>query len=235
MQVTVLAALRSNEPGAAGVRSDPTMTDRERSPSPRFRSAGAACAAAIGLAGFVPLDGRVDPVRALVVLALWAAPAGWLAARTALGWAVPLVWCATVAVALGDLDRVPACLAIVGTYALGRGAASLGPRRADGTRPAGVATALLVTTSLALAPGLAGVVAEPWPTPVAARLLDVSPVVLVCESAGIDWMRRPGVYETVGCDRFPRTSFATSWTGGWVAAVGLALACLGELRRRRAR
>ena len=187
--------------------------------------------AAVGCLGALPVSGGIDPVRVLVVLALWAPAAGWACWDRRGGWLVPLAWWGVVAASSAStgLDTLRAPMAIGGLFLVGRG---LGSCLAL-SRVRGAVLALLVTVTLAVLPGLAGVAGDPWPVGIASRLLDASPVVWVCESAGVDWMRRPGVYDTVGCDRFARASFATSWMAGSILAVGAGAALLGAIVGRR--
>jgi hypothetical protein len=69
---------------------------------------------------------------------------------------------------------------------------------------------------------------EPWPPEVASVLLDASPVAWASESAGIDWMRHPAVYDAAGtADIGPdlRTGKRS-----WLAAVVLlVVGCLSSL------
>jgi len=191
----------------------------------------------VGSLGFVPGRDGVDPIRALVVLAVWAPAAGWLSAGTLAGWAVPVLAYGALVVAFGttDLDLVAAGWALAGLCWIGRGLARLEPdgSGARGARARGAACPLLVAAALSIAPGFAGAIGRPWSPALARRLLDCSPVVWVAESAGVDWMRRPGVYTTVGCDRFARPSFATSSIAGWLAALGALCALAAELQRAR--
>jgi hypothetical protein len=101
----------------------------------------------------------------------------------------------------------------------------------------GGAGALLLTTSLAS--GLAlrgGAWSVPWPARTAQLLLDLSPVTLVCESAGVrDWMWREGVYEPAGVDRLARRPWRGSLAGPTVLVVGCVLAaCFSRIGRRDA-
>ena len=178
---------------------------------------------ALGLAGLGAGFGA--PVASLAWLALLA-PAGgaWMGrwARSPQAWIPPVVW----AVALLLIGGVPApllaSLAIAGLYAAGMGlGAWLSPERAAGA-------ALLVTGALALAPTFGGALERPWPPTVTARLLDASPVAWAAESAGIDWMRHPAVYDAAGtADIGPNLR---SGRRSWLAATALlVVGCLSSL------
>jgi len=93
-------------------------------------------------------------------------------------------------------------------------------------RAAGVA--LLIAAALSLAPTLGGALERPWPAAHTAWLLDASPVAWAAESAGIDWMRHPAVYEAAGtADIGPELR---SGRRGWLAAGGLlVVGCLLSL------
>jgi hypothetical protein len=76
----------------------------------------------------------------------------------------------------------------------------------------------------------------PWPARAAAVMLDLSPVSLVCESAGVrDWMWREGVYEPAGVDRLARRPWRGSLAGPTMLVVGCILAaCCSRVGRRNA-
>ncbi len=169
---------------------------------------------ALGLAGLGAGFGA--PVASLVWLALLA-PAGgaWMGrwARSPQAWTPPVVWAVALLLIGGVPTPLLASLAIAGLYAAGMGlGAWLSPERAAGA-------ALLIVAALSLAPTLGGVLERPWPPLIAARLLDASPVAWVAESAGIDWMRHPAVYDAAGtADIGPDLR---SGRRSWLAAVGL--------------
>lgn len=129
-------------------------------------------------------------------------PAATLATRCAALLAPPLVWAAIVAWLARGSAAPPeplGALAILGLYALGLATGRAGAahdRASSGLAGAGVWLALLAL--LAGAPMGWGVVSQPWPPDVAARLLDLSPLSVVLESAGADWMRHPAVYDPAG-------------------------------------
>jgi hypothetical protein len=184
---------------------------------------------ALGLAGLGAGFGA--PVALLAWLALMA-PAGgaWMGrwARSPLAWAPPLVWVAALFLTRGVPSPLPAALVVLSLYAAGMGlGAWLSAERAAGA-------ALLIAAGLSLAPALGGTLESPWPAVVTARLLDASPVAWVAESAGIDWMRHPAVYETAGtADIGPDLRTGRR---GWLAAVcllvvGCVFALLAEPRK----
>ncbi len=72
-----------------------------------------------------------------------------------------------------------------------------------------------------------------WPAGVAAVLLDLSPRAFVLESGGVDWMRHPSIYETVGTDRIGpgmRVGWTGSVAGPCLVVVGCALAAFAAAR-----
>ena len=185
-----------------------------------------AALAAVGVAG--PWGG-LDPERALGWLALWALPAGVLAARSDRPWRVvllaPVLLGVFVAPALEVPDPIGGGAAAAGLYALGVG---LGLGLATTAwRAAGAAW--LTAVALAGLPSLAGVGSPaPWPPALAARLLDVSPIGLVAESAGIDWMRHATVYDPVGSSSIG-PELRAAWPGRLAGAAVLLLGCLSAL------
>ena len=87
---------------------------------------------------------------------------------------------------------------------------------------------MLIAGALSLAPTLGGALERPWPPSVTARLLDASPVAWVAESAGIDWMRHPAVYDAAGTAHIGPD--LRSGRRSWLAAVGLlVVGCLSSL------
>ena len=177
----------------------------------------------LGLAGLGAGFGAPEALLAWLALL---APAGgaWMGrwARSPQAWIPPVVWAVALFVTSGVLSPLLACLVIVGLYAVGMGlGAWLPPERAAGA-------ALLVFGALSLAPTMGGALERPWPAPVAARLLDISPVAWAAESAGIDWMRHPAVYEAAGTADIGLE--LRSGRRGWLAAGGLlVVGCLLSL------
>ena len=77
----------------------------------------------------------------------------------------------------------------------------------------------------------------PWSPGVTSWLLDLSPRTLLMESAGLDWMRHPAMYEAAGTDRLGpglRTVFAGPVAGSTTLLVGCAALAGRALIRRRA-
>lgn len=178
----------------------------------------------------------------LAWLALWAAPAGLACECVGLaGWptalAVPGGW--MVMIALRDASggatlahpAWTACI-LAGLFLVGFGIA----RAVSPFGPAGVA--LLLASGAVLAGvgqffGLSG--AAPWSPSVAARLVDLSPVSWVVESAGLDWMRHPAQYEPVGTASMGpdvRVAFRGALAGPVVLLVGCATSLAATAARR---
>jgi len=193
--------------------------------------------AAVGALGALPsATSGADPVALLVWIALWSAPAGFAcgAAGTrhpALAALAPAAWMGLAAVVDGLSPRdlpSPAwgALAWSGLFAAGFGLGRLAPGRPFG----GIAALFLFSALLAALPVATGHLAAPLPPPAAARLLDLSPVTLVEECAGVDWMRHPAVYDPAGSadiDPSLRIAYRGSLAGPLAFVVGCALAAVG--------
>lgn len=170
-------------------------------------------AAGVGLAGAPP-----EPLG-LAWLALVAAPAGTLAGGLGrAGLAVPAVWAGWLLAA-----GLPwAAAAVLGLVALG---AAVGTRRPT-TRVADAGVLLLLGAALAGLPSLGGVAGHaPWSPKTTAVLLDLSPVVLVVECAGVDWLRHPAVYGPAGGDAIGPV-LRGPWSGPLAGSVSLLVGCL---------
>ena len=192
------------------------------------RSLGLASVALVGALPFaVGPAGRVsDPLLLLVWLALCAAPSG--AALRALGlrlWpygaAMVGAWGALlVSVAATAAREVPTplwgVLALAGLVVSGAALASMARSAASCALALGVLGLGLALWPIA--PGLSGV---PWPPAIASLSLDLSPVSLVVEASGLDWMRTAGVYDSAGTDRFERAP----WSGELAGPAALVLGC----------
>ena len=178
---------------------------------------------ALGLVGLS--SGLGAPVGALSWMALTAAAGGaWMGgwARSLLAWAPPLVWAGALMLVRGVPAPLSASLAVMALYAAGMGlGAWLSRERAAGA-------ALLVSAGLALAPTFGGGLAKPWEPELSAALLDASPVAWIVESAGIDWMRHPAMYDPAGtADIGPELR---SGRRSWLAAVVLlVVGCISSL------
>ena len=198
--------------------------------------------------------GAVEPVLYLAWLALLAPAAGALAGARGLGLfpfglAVPGLWLAALALAGASaagggppgsppLPRpFQAALVVTGLFAAGLAFGCRSPR-ADPALALRVGCAragllLLVGALLAGLAGRGGAPGRPLEPGLAALALDLSPVTLALESAGVDWMRDPAVYDPAGTDRFLRHRWRGSLAGPLTLLVGCALALAAELRRRR--
>lgn len=207
--------------------------------------------AAVGCLGAFAVGREAgDPVAFLIWLAVTAPACGFLLG--ALGvrpWpfapAAPGIWMAALAwldvASARDLATpIWSALAWTGLFALGLG---LGRLRAPGrgidarSRALGGAGVLLVIAAALVAlPGKGGVADEPWPAATASVLLDLSPATLLVESAGVDWMRHPSVYEPVRTDRFQRVPIRGELAGPLSLVVGYLVAFgAGFLLRSTAR
>lgn len=171
----------------------------------------AVCLAALGLMA------TSAPPLGLAWLAICALPVGVLGSGLGrAGLLPPLVWCALVGA------RSPwAALVIAGYLAAGH---ALGCAR-PGARLRDAGLALLVLSLLAGLPSLGGLMGHaPWSPPVTSWLLDISPVVLVLESAGVDWLRHPAVYGPAGGDGLG-PDLRGAWSGEVAGPVVLLLGC----------
>jgi len=202
--------------------------------------------AAVGALGALPGSrSGSDPIALLTWLALWSAPAGFACGSfAARHWALaaipPAAWMGLIAIVDGLSSRdLPspafAALAWTGLYAAGYGAGRLLTRSGF----SGVGALLLLAALLAALPVFPGFLGQPWPPPVAARLLDLSPATLLAECAGLDWMRHPAIYAPAGAadiDPATRISYEGALAGPLAFVVGCLLATLGEgIARARAR
>ncbi|MBM3978539.1 MAG: hypothetical protein FJ299_16320 [Planctomycetes bacterium] len=80
-----------------------------------------------------------------------------------------------------------------------------------------------------VAPGISGL---PWPPSLASLALDCSPVTLVVEASGIDWMRTAGLYDAAGTDRLERAAWAGELAGPGALVLGCAALGVAALVRR---
>jgi hypothetical protein len=219
------------------------------SPTPLARLGLALAVGAAGAAGaagalWPPLAGvDPDPVRFLVWLALIAPAAGYLAgalgAGLLYGSAAPGVWMVVLVWVDGMAERdLPtpfwAALGQAGLFLAGAGLGRWG--RAAGRAPWAGAGVLLLLAALAVGlPGRGGIGSRPWPPAAARAMLDLSPATVLVESAGVDWMRHPLVYDPVGTDRFERAPYRGALAGPLALVVGCVLAAAGTFRDRRGR
>jgi hypothetical protein len=167
--------------------------DRVRSPLLIFASL-------LGVLGVLAPGAGGGTVFAFAWTALAAPAAGHLAGAAPgrpLRLAVPLIVWAVVLGGFVLLAAAPASFwvapAIAGLFLLGTATGRL-------TEDVWSGAALWLTLALALAgaPLGYGQLAGPLPPEWTARLLDLSPLSLVLESAGVDWMRHPAVYDAAG-------------------------------------
>lgn len=197
-------------------------------------AAGAAAAPVIAVAG----GANHDPVRFLVWLSMVSAGAGYLAGALGAGFlygvVAPGVWMVVLVLvdglAAGDVPTpFWAALCWTGLFLGGAGLGRIG-RRAPWTG----AGALLLLGALATGlPGRGGLGDRPWPPAAARVLLESSPATIVVESAGVDWMRHPLVYDAVGTDRFERMPYRGSLAGPLVLLVGCLLSAVAAVLERR--
>ena len=116
----------------------------------------------------------------------------------------------------------------------------LGVASGRSTRSAWSGGGLWLTLTLALAGAAIGYgqLARPLPPALTACLLDISPLSLVLESAGVDWMRHPALYDPAGTvDIGPelRQAWRGTVAGPALFVVGcLALAASSACRARTA-
>ena len=199
-------------------------------------------AAAFGAWGPSWLSGELGQ-RSLDLLAWFAltAPAlGCVGARLKLrfwplGLVPPALWMALFTAVDGQsLHGVPtpfyAALTWSGLFALGWGVGSNWVALGWGS----VTLCLLTSLLLAAGPSLVTVLGDPVPQWLVVRALDLSPLTWVMESAGLDWMRHPCVYDLAGS--LPpevRTPFEGMLAGPLVFLVGWGFVLVGELRSRK--
>jgi len=175
---------------------------------------------AIGLAALVLGFGA--PVGFLAWLTLVASMAGaWMGpwSRSWRAWTPPLAWGLALLMTRGLPMPWMAAFTIASLYAIGMGLGSWLPRE----RAAG--SCLLLVAALSLAPTFGGHLERPLPPAVTARLLDLSPVAWTLESAGVDWMRHPAVYEAAGTANID-PSMRTQHRNWLAAATLLVVGCL---------
>lgn len=170
------------------------------------RDFGAAFAlAALGCLGALPATpAGPDPVATLVWIALAALPIGVGAGAIRLrAWplapVIPAVWMVVLTMVDAASPRdlpTPGWGALVWTGLFAFGFA-LG-RRWPARGAAIAAIAFGACALLAALPSGFWALEKPWPPALAARMLDLSPVTLLAECAGLDWLRHPAVYESAG-------------------------------------
>lgn len=198
---------------------------------------------AIGALGALPTGGSgSDPIALAGWLALIApslgACAGARGARDRLAalllfgtWLLLLI--AVDASSKRDLPEMHwAACALAGLFLGGYGLGSLA-KRSPGWVAAALFLAMITLTAL---PAVGGLAPAPWPPALAARLLDISPVALILECGGVDWMRHPGVYAPVGTDAIGpdlRLAHRGFLAGPLTLLVGWSLASACQFLARR--
>lgn len=158
-----------------------------------------------------------------------------------IGASVLLVACTPAGAAWAGLPGRGAASAVLsGLFLSGMALAPSGPEPSPRLRAAMWRASLLVLLCWCAdgAAGGWGILrpVPPWSPEVAARLLDVSPRTLLMESAGVDWMRHPAVYEAVGTDRIGpglRSVFRGPVAGSATLLVGCVALAARALHRRR--
>ncbi len=190
---------------------------------------------ALGAAGWLGAvlsvhSGASDPAAFLAWVALMAPVAGAFAVQAHLAplpwgaaapssWVLGLVWCAASSQRIVPTPLWGAA-AWMGLFALGAAGAQLWTQLTAqrDARAAYVATlAALALSCAAWAPGLAG---APWSPELTELLLDLSPLTLVAECAGLDWMRTPLVYDAAQTDRLERAAWRGELAGPLCLLVG---------------
>lgn len=166
----------------------------------------------------------------LVWLALWTPALGAAARGLELHWhgLLPLAWAFGLALLFGEqVESLGLSLSLLGLYAAGALAGALLALGGIAAAPwSSASAALLLAGLLTAAPAGGGMLARPWPPEVTALLLDLSPVVLVTEAAGLDWMRHASLYELAGTGDLP-PDMRMAWSPG--VAMALAALTLGAL------
>lgn len=209
-------------------------------PGAEARVRHAALVAALGCA---LLAGRLlsaQPVPALAWAALAAAPLGaWAGVR-----GLPALLAAPAAWLVAEPGPRPggalvavAALALLGAGlgALAAGAQPGSPERAElvpGRLAAAGALALLAALLTVLPLALGPASGPAWDPALVARALDLSPVTLVVEAAGHDWLRDPAIYDAAGGDAIgPDLRTPLGWLAAGVPAL-VGCAALGAARAR---
>lgn len=193
--------------------------------------------AAVGALGFL---GGGPWLGAWIWLALWAPAAGWIAgSRVGVAWclAPPVAWCAGLVLAGSALPSpLYGALAVAALFAGGAALGGVSRVRGPGLSGtvAGAALLLFGGGLLTALPALGGAAGRPLEPGRVAQLLDISPVVWVCESAGLDWMRHASVYEVAGAgDLGPEQRAPHGGPGVPLVVLVGALALALALGRRR--
>lgn len=217
---------------------------RHSAPPTRRGALALAGTAAAGFLGLLPASGGgTDPVATLAWLCLIAPASGALAGAAGvrlfpLGLGVPGLWlCVLVWADVSSGGDLPApiwgALVVAGLHAFGLGLGLLAPRR-PWALAGGLSFALLLATGLCVQGGLGERSwAEAHPG-LARSLVELSPLVLVTECAGLDWTHaQPEMYALSGVEWFQRRSYRGPLAAPVVLLVGCTLATTASRRRRR--
>jgi hypothetical protein len=198
-----------------------------------------------GLLGALPGEGSPSAPAILAWLALWGPAAGAALGRLGVpllpfALAVPASWSLLLPLAgFGLVTPLWALCAVAGLFATGHALgrlARVGPSsRSDplaALRAAGIGLlAALAATGASVGFGLGARPTGAPPRWVTAAL-DVSPVGLVAECAGIDWARaQPEVYARSGVEWVPRRPWRGSLAAPTVLVVGCSLSWLAAFLR----
>lgn len=200
-----------------------------------------ACALAGALGELSGAGGAYDPLALLGWLVFLAPAAGALCGGARIAFfpfalSVPGAWMCLLTLTVARAPRGPeaplwAACALAGLFALGW---AWGVRSAAPVRAAGVlllAGLLLAGASTGFGLLAGGAELARRNPHAAARLFDLSPLVLVLDCAGLDWAHaQPEVYAHSGVEWFQRRPSPGSLAGPAVLVVGCALAWLASRR-----
>jgi len=227
-----------------------------RVPPTRREVVALAAASLAGLPGLLPSAGGAGDPLALVAWLTLAAPAAgalcgahgvrlWpLGAAVPGTWVLMLVWSVASSSVVLATPAWAACV-VGGLFAFGLALGALASCRSPVANGSGRAWALaggLLLAGLALSgASVQGGLSDggtSWARThprLAARLLDLSPLVLATDCAGRDWTRaHPDVYAISGVEWFPRRPYRAPLAGSTVLLVGCASALLAGRCRGRA-
>ena len=195
---------------------------------------------ALGALGTLAGAHGPDPLAALAWIAILALPCGLGCGALALRpWpfaaSVPALWMMELALAGAFSERTLGTPLFAALGWTGIFAAGWGIGRGFGVGARSVAVGACFSILLAVLPSAGAFLDRPWPPSVAARLLDVSPVAICMECAGVDWLRHPAIYEPAGAldiDPGLRQPFRGKLAGPALLLLGCALAAFGAVRAR---
>jgi len=189
-------------------------------------------AACVALPLGIPLGGRA--ARGAVGLRGSFGGAARLVLLSALA---PCAWWLALAMTEASRGELPSAgYAVCALYGLHAAGVALGRVLGADRAPRAAALALVACCALALAPSRAGQgepeLARRAPR-LASLLLDLSPVTLVLECAGLDWMRHPATYHPAGTDWY--SDRRAPWRAPLAGSGALVLGCLAAALSVRAR